>query len=125
MYPLLVKDGLAVPTWSLCLIFYILSHLLLPHFQYKNDSKPQWIKQLVSLKRCLVSFYSSLLSVLCFHGNPPLSVCALSCSDSTQEITGLISCSNIRTKLCTFLSVSCLVYITTVRYTVCYLSQVQ
>jgi alpha-1,3-glucosyltransferase len=45
MYPLLVKDGLAVPTWSLSLFNYLLNYILLP--QYKTDDKYIWIQRMV------------------------------------------------------------------------------
>ena len=38
MYPLLVKDGLALACWALCGIFYVLSQLLLP----ATEQKPHW-----------------------------------------------------------------------------------
>ena len=41
MYPLLVKDGLALPCWILIAFFYLCTQLLLPYLRYKTSQMPR------------------------------------------------------------------------------------
>jgi alpha-1,3-glucosyltransferase len=53
MYPLLVKDGLAVATWALSGLFMLASYLVLPS-SYHASHKPHWMRGIV------VSVYAAL-----------------------------------------------------------------
>lgn len=61
MYPLMVKDGLVIPTWILCGFFYYCSQLILPYLHYRTHNLPKNTRNL---------FYISISSLL--------SVCLLS-----------------------------------------------
>lgn len=61
MYPLLVKDGLVLPTWSLSLFFLLSSYLFLPRLSYKIHNQDKRINLLfyVSMGLCLTLCISS------------------------------------------------------------------
>ena len=96
MYPLLVKDGLALPCWILVAFFYLSTQLLLPYLRYKTSQMPKITRIGVSLQLMYTMILSSLHEYFCFSS---FTVRCSSCSLSVVSLTWCLLLKNIQTSI--------------------------
>ena len=113
MYPLLVKDGLALPCWILIVFFYLSTQLLLPYLRYKTSQMPKITRIGVSLQllytTCNKNNYDSFLSSLTLYiaflsvfRHPFSFSFTVRCSSCSLSVVSLMWClllKNIQTSI--------------------------